>query len=245
MAAKKNKKDASSKKGKKGVGGLIKNIGWDNVQNGFTNFLRFGLFTAAFLFLSYSLIKVSTVILRRDIVPDVRVPVSRFVANVDFETRTVEFDSTISKVHTSPMEIAIWRMGDGEVIKSNTDDEISENEVITHTFDQPGVYNVGYSIIDEDNLSDEATCTLSFSDGDQARDQEGSEDAGESSSQAASSNWVSDECGKSYTQYNSSDLIYKINRNKRVIRHSIIYSIMSLLVIVYSFLFIKPKKVVK
>ncbi len=215
--------------------GFLTRVDWSKLKSSFVGLFRFLLFSASFALLSYALLQLSTVVLRRDLVPDVSVPVSRFVANVDFEARTVELDATISKVYSSPIDITIWRMDDGSVIKSTEKGEIKDNEVLTHTFEEAGVYDIGYSIIDEDNLSDEAVCTISFAKETEDSEEENEEDYG-------TGNWISDGCGKSYTQYNSVNQIYEINVNKRLIRHSIIYMLMSVLVFVYTALFVRPKK---
>lgn len=201
-------------------------IKWSKVFKGSVNFMRFVLFSGAFVVLAFAFIQVSRVYLRSDVVPDVSVPVSRFIANVDFDTRTVELDSTISKVYSSPVDITIWRFGDGSVIKSGGETDIRDHEVISHTFEEPGSYTIGYSIIDEDDLSDESLCTISFAD----------EEDG------VFSDWISDECGKSYVGYNSLDNVYGININKRLIRQSILYAIASLLVIVYTVFFVKKRR---
>ncbi len=204
----------------------------------FTNsrrFLRFMLFSGSFVLIGFSVMQISRVFLRTDIVPDVTSPVSRFVASVDFDERTVELDSTISKSYSSPIDISIWRFGDGEVIKSADKSEISDNEVITHVFDEPGTYTVGYSIIDEDDLSDEALCTITFEDPD-ADPSENSEYGTENE------DWISSDCGKSYVEYNSWETITNINANKQTIRHSILFIIGSILVILYTVFFLRDKK---
>jgi hypothetical protein len=230
------KNNSKAKKSSAKKRGFLGRVDWTKLGSSFVGLFRFVLYSASFALLSYALLQLSTVVLRRDLVPDVSVPVSRFVANVDFETRTVELDATISKVYSSPIDITIWRMDDGSVIKSTEKDEIKDNEILTHTFEEAGVYDIGYSIIDEDNLSDEAVCTISFA--------EENEDTEEEVDEAdyGTDNWISDGCGKSYTQYNSVNQIYEINVNKRLIRRSIIYILMSALVFVYTALFVRPKK---
>lgn len=212
-----SRKTSSDRGSKRGQRPRIK---WSQVFKGSVYILRFALFSGAFVVLAFAFVQASRVYLRSDVVPDVSVPVSRFIANVDFDTRTVELDSTISKVYSSPLDITIWRFGDGRVIKSGGESEIKDHEVISYTFEESGSYTIGYSIIDKDDLSDESLCTISFSD-----------------DEGVYRDWISDECGKSYIEYNSVDNVYRINANKRLIRQSILYAIASFLVIVYTLCF--------
>jgi hypothetical protein len=227
-----------SKKLNQSFWGLVEKVNYQKLRFHGVQFLKFVLYSGSFFLFAYAVLLVVRVFVRRDLVPDVSVPVSRFVADIDFETRTVELDSTISKIYGSPKDITIWRFSDGTTIKNTSTEDIEKNEIITHTFDEPGRYSIGYSIIDEDNLSDEAVCTLSFK---EESDKETEGDKEEHTLSAESADWVSSECGKSYTQYNSSDQIYDINVNKRYIRQAIYYALIAILITSYTKLFIKTK----
>lgn len=186
---------------------------------------RFLLFSLAFILFASAVIQISRVFLRTDIVPDVSGPVSRFVAGVDYETRTVSFDSTFTKASSSPVDIAIWRFGDGQVIKSDTSGDISDNEVIEHTFNEPGTYTIGYSVIDKNDLSDEASCTVTF--------------ASEEDEEGSTEDYTSPTCGKSATEYNSTVSVVQMNSDRSGIRQSIILGVIGLLVLLYTTLFVR------
>lgn len=173
------------------------------------------------------------VFLRDDIVPDVSGPVSRFIADIDFENRTVNFDATITKSTDADQKITIWRLGDGKVIKSVGAEDIVGNELIEYTYDKPGTYQIGYSVIDDNDLSDEAFCTITFKDDGEKRIVPSSpelsigfqiERNGEYSNVSdegfRDKDLVSDQCGKSYTSYNSDGGIYSINESKSEIREA-------------------------
>lgn len=155
--------------------------------------------------------------LREEIFPDINGPVSRFITNIDFENRTVELDSTISKSLFGDMEITLWRLGDGTTIKS-TENEVNKNEILSHTYDKPGTYQISYSIIDSNDLSDEAFCTVIFD----------TEEVAESNGEKVLKNvgYVDNyaggtDCGKSYSGYNQQGGIYAINATREDTREAL------------------------
>lgn len=80
-------------------------------------------------------------------------PVARFVANMDWETRTVSLDASMSKVYEGKVKKFLWRIDDGTGI-------VSVEDLLKHTFENPGYYTIKLSIIDELDKSDEATCLI-------------------------------------------------------------------------------------
>jgi hypothetical protein len=124
------------------------------------------------------------------------------------------------------MDITIWRLGDGHVLKSDSDSGIKSNEVLEHTFVKPGTYTFGYSIIDGNDFSDEATCTVTFAD---PNDKE-------------SKDRISEDCGKSPVGYNSQEALYNMNVNRRSVRNSIIMIVSAGFVMAYTLIFVKKKE---
>ena len=159
----------------------------------------------ALAFVGYGLLQLFNVGLKSEWVPDISGPVSRFVANIDFDSGTVNLDATISKTTDAEKKITIWRMGDGKVIKSSSISGINENESLEYKFETPGAYTIGYSIIDTNDLSDEAFCTITF-----PADQE------------QETNTVSSTCGKSYQSYNQAGGINAINTYRSQIRSALL-----------------------
>lgn len=147
--------------------------------------------------------------------PDVTGPVSRFVADIDFENRVVALDATISKSPDADLEIAIWRLGDGTVIKSENT-EINENQSFTYTFDKPGTYQISYSIIDTNDLSDKAFCSITF------ETEQNEENTLNNTGYLSYNNGT--DCGKSYASYNNSGGIYALNESRSDIREALMYA---------------------
>lgn len=80
-------------------------------------------------------------------------PVARFVANMDWETKTVSLDASMSKAYENRVKKFLWRIDDGTGI-------VSEEDLLKHTFKNPGYYTIKLSIIDRLDKSDEATCLI-------------------------------------------------------------------------------------
>ncbi|MBD3362657.1 hypothetical protein GF362_02975 [Candidatus Dojkabacteria bacterium] len=114
-----------------------------------------------FLFLEISLL-LSTIPYITDLVkikgseiwPAAFNPIARFVANIDWENRIIEFDASISKTYKDEVEKYIWRIDDGTGL-------VGEKK-LAHQFKYPGYYNVRLSIIDMNGQSDVASCTILF-----------------------------------------------------------------------------------
>ena len=191
--------------------------------------LLFGILTSVFI-ASSGILVFYKVALQDSIVPDINGPVSRFIATIDFETRTVNLDSTISKTIDAEEKIAIWRFGDGNVIKSMGIEEIVSNEVIQYQFLKPGTYLIGYSIVDANDLSDEAFCTVTFSPQVVETDSKNTQQVEEIF------DGYDQECGKSTTAYNNQDNVYFINSSRAEIRVALFMIGVSLLTLVFTFL---------
>lgn len=174
-----------------------------------------GVLTAVGLFIVGAMM-IYKVQLKDTLVPDISGPVSRFIADIDYETRTVNLDATISKSSDADLEIAIWRFGDGKVQK-NEDDNIASSQSISHTFTSAGTYQISYSIIDSNDLSDEAFCTITFSQEVDKTDASKLINSGFLDYNGGTS------CGKSYAEYNQYSGIYAINQSKSDTREALMY----------------------
>jgi hypothetical protein len=170
--------------------------------------------------------------LKSEFVPDISGPVSRFIADVDFENREVHLDATISKTTDSEKKITIWRLGDGKMMKADEHDTILDNESLTYQFEEPGTYTISYSIIDDNDLSDEAFCTVTFF---EASENEPADQTADMNNQDFSNsnvplnaygmpvvNTTDTSCGKSYVSYNQSGGIDTINTYRAQIREGLV-----------------------
>lgn len=171
------------------------------------------------------------VALKDSIVPNINGPVSRFIANIDFETQTVSLDATISKTIDAEEKIAIWRFGDGKVIKSVGLEEIEENEVLEYQFQKPGTYVLGYSIVDTNDLSDEAYCTITFVDE--------SKKITKTNPEAPTVDGVDVDCGKSTTAYNNQYNVETLNSSRAEIRLALFNIGLSLVILLGTLIFNK------
>lgn len=183
--------------------------------------LFFGIM-GAFALVVMSTLTLYRVFLSEKVVRDINGPVARFVANVDFKTRTVKFDTTFSKTVYAEPKISIWRFGDGKVVKSSTAEEIAKNEVVEYTFLEPGTYMIGYSLIDKNDLSDEAVCVVTFTD---------------KKAKMPEQNSISSDCGKSFTSYNDDSSVFEINNVKSAIRQAYFFIGVAALLLAGSYLF--------
>ncbi len=79
-------------------------------------------------------------------------PIARFAANMDWDSKTIKLDASMSKAYGDKIENYIWRIDDGTSSTGST--------TFTHTFKNPGYYYIQLSIVDADNQSDVATCRI-------------------------------------------------------------------------------------
>lgn len=204
------------------------------VKNGFQAFMKslprfisklvqFGGIILAVGLVITSVLTLYSVLLEENVIRDIEGPVARYVANVDFAKRHVMFDTTFSKTKDSPAKITIWRMGDGHVVKSSNTSDINAHEILDYTFKEPGTYTIGYSIIDTNDLSDEATCVITFKD----------------ASNPKSTNSVSSDCGKSSTSYQSINSVFSMNHTRDEIRGALMALGVAAMLLVGIFVFKK------
>ncbi len=216
--------------------------------------LRFILFTVSFGLFAFGLLLLYKVIVKQEFVPNIASPVSRFVADVNFNDREVTLDSSFSKSDSAPLKVTIWRMGDGKVFKSDTDQEIDEKTSITYKFNEAGRYTIGYSIIDENNLSDEAFCTVTFAEEPKENEKNDSNNTDDKNNNVNASvskyspninnqDDVSNTCGKSTTNYNNSATVMELNYQQRQVREGLFVIAIAVVILVYTFVFIRPKKI--
>lgn len=80
-------------------------------------------------------------------------PIARFVANMEWDSKSVSLDASMSKAYQNKIKRYVWRIDDGTGL-------IGDGKVLQHVFKSPGYYTIKLSIIDEYDQSDEATCTV-------------------------------------------------------------------------------------
>ena len=86
------------------------------------------------------------------LIPDKFRPIARFAANMDWESKTINLDASMSKAYKDVIKNYVWRIDDGtSLIGSKT---------LKHIFSDPGYYYIQLSIVDGDDQSDSATCQI-------------------------------------------------------------------------------------
>ncbi|MEI7579797.1 MAG: hypothetical protein WCJ58_07260 [bacterium] len=182
--------------------------------DGFALFI--GFFISLFFFFNAGL-RIYKVVLNQNILPNIADPVSRFIVNVDFENRQVELNSAISKTNGADLKITLWRMGDGSTLVASDAEIIKKNESISYTYKSTGAYTIGYSIIDNNDLSDEAICVIKFVN----PEEEAAKQANDSNYKKEKSS-ISESCGKSALDYNQNGGAESINAHKSQIRYALL-----------------------
>lgn len=80
-------------------------------------------------------------------------PIARFVANMEWDSKSVSLDASMSKAYQGKIKRYVWRIDDGTGL-------VGDGKVLQHIFKSSGYYTIKLSIIDEYDQSDEATCTI-------------------------------------------------------------------------------------
>lgn len=78
-------------------------------------------------------------------------PVARFVANMDWDSKSISIDASMSKAYQNNIKRYVWRIDDGTGVAG-------DSKVFRHVFRTPGYYTIKLSIIDGYDQSDEANC---------------------------------------------------------------------------------------
>ncbi len=120
----------------------------------FYHVLAVGFVLIELLLLSRLIKPVETLIKVRasQLLPQKFTPIARFAANIDWDSKTVDLDASMSKAYQDKITNFIWRIDDGTSL-------VGEKN-LTHTFKDPGYYYIQLSIVDADNQSDVATCQI-------------------------------------------------------------------------------------
>jgi hypothetical protein len=114
-----------------------------------------GLFLVAELILFFRILSpIQTLIKVRasQLVPEKFNPIARFAANMNWETRTLNLDASMSKAYEDKISNYIWRIDDGTSLVGS--------KSLEHKFTDPGYYLIQLSVVDQDNQSDVATCQI-------------------------------------------------------------------------------------
>ncbi len=82
-------------------------------------------------------------------------PVARFTAKINWETREIKLDSSLSKAYKNKFKTFIWRIDDGF-------SSINKSPKLNYKFQNAGFYTIKLSVIDNFDQSDQATCELNF-----------------------------------------------------------------------------------
>lgn len=80
-------------------------------------------------------------------------PIARFVANMNWDSKAVSLDASMSKAYQNKIKRYVWRIDDGTGL-------IGDGKALQHIFKSPGYYTIKLSIIDDYDQSDEATCVV-------------------------------------------------------------------------------------
>lgn len=116
-------------------------------------FISILLIVEAFLFLLIiNQVSVLIEVRASQIIPEKFAPISRFAADIDWETKTVNLDASMSKAFEDNIQNYIWRIDDGTSLVGE--------KTLKHVFKTPGYYFIQLSIVDGDNQSDSATCQI-------------------------------------------------------------------------------------
>lgn len=86
------------------------------------------------------------------LIPDKFQPIARFAANMDWESKTISLDASMSKTYKDVIKNYVWRIDDGT--------SFIGTKTLKHTFSDPGYYYIQLSIVDGDDQSDVATCQI-------------------------------------------------------------------------------------
>ncbi len=112
-------------------------------------------FVAIELFLFVSLLSpVETLIKVRasQLIPEKFTPIARFAANMDWDSKKINLDASMSKAYQDKVTNFIWRIDDGTSLVGS--------KTLEHQFIHPGYYLVQLSVVDADDQSDVATCQI-------------------------------------------------------------------------------------
>lgn len=176
-------------------------------------------------------------------------PVARFVANIDWETREVNFDASISKAYKDEVDSYIWRIDDGTGLVGT--------EELNHEFKYPGYYSVQLSIIDSNSQSDVATCRILFPPKRVISEKNSIKPKGtffnfskyyfrnnDSNEAEILSNYVDSDCGLSARGYNVAGINSNVSDRNSLLRTNasdIVVSGLEFITVLFGFLYLKKK----